>query len=92
MNEYMTAKDWGDDTIQIEAKGVTQEYRPTELHFKKTGTIDEKPSLAIVMDRQHSMLQVNQRAYGQISLSTLKDCLNQLGYDIVPLNEQTSSL
>ena len=52
------------------------------MHFNQNGTINDKPTLAIIMEL------CNIGVYGQISLATLNDCFNQVGYEIKELKPQ----
>lgn len=78
MAKFMKVFNHGNEQIDLSGIGVTsKECVPTELHHKNNGSVDEKPSFVIVM-KMPSGLSV----YGQLSLETLSECLNELGYNI----------
>jgi hypothetical protein len=78
MNEFMKVVNHGAKPIDLRHIGSTaKEARLVELHFNTNGSIEEKPSLAIVMQLPSGL-----NIYGQMSLETLNDCLEQLGYEI----------
>ncbi len=51
---------------------------PTELHFKEDGALDDRPSLLVVLSHP----TVRHLVVGEMSLSTLSRCLEDLGYEI----------
>jgi hypothetical protein len=74
----MTTRNWGKEKIRL--SNVKEELRPVELHMKENGSIGEfgdEPSFAMVM------VGTKGAFFGQFSLATIKDCFNQLGYDLV---------
>ena len=74
MNLFMTTHNWGKEKMRLR---VSEEMRPVELHMKEDGDNGDEPSFAIVMVGRKGS------AVGQFSLNTIRDCLNQLGYDII---------
>lgn len=78
MNEFMKVINHGENQIDLTHIGTeVVQARPTELHFKTNGSIDDKPSFVIVM-----RYATGAAVYGQFTLDTLEDCLEQLGYEI----------
>lgn len=78
MAKYIEVINHGKNQIDLRHIGSTaMEARPTELHFKENGSLDDSPSLAIVMQ-----LVSGQNVFAQLSLKTLQECLNELGYEI----------
>lgn len=59
------------------------EMRPTELHFKENGSLENKPSFALVFEMPWSFAAPI--VYGQISLQMLNDGLRELGYEITKI-------
>lgn len=59
---------------------LVMQAKPTELHLKENGTLNNGPSFAIVMEDYY-----RNRIIGQVSLDMLKEALNEIGYDIVKL-------
>lgn len=79
MSEFIKVKNHGANPIDLSEIGSTaKELRPTELHFNTNGSIDDKPTFAIVMKHPSGL-----NVYGQFSMKTLQDCLNELGFEIV---------
>lgn len=78
MATFIKVVNHGNNQIDLRHIGSTSvEARPTELHFNINGSVKDNPTLAIVM-RLPSGLNV----FGQMSLETLEECLNELGYEI----------
>lgn len=78
MNKFMTVKNHGEEKIDVShIPSIVLEAVPTELHFKTNGALFDTPSIAIVMKVAHI------HVIGEISLNTLSDCMDQLGYKIV---------
>ncbi len=74
----------GTGLIQTDMKGIVKltQGMPTELHLKEDGTLDNKPSFAVVIEDLN-----RNKVIGQISLRMLKQALNELGYDVVKLGD-----
>jgi hypothetical protein len=74
-------KNWGTEPIELHVDSIAQEYRPIELHHKDNGTLDGKPSFAIVMVQPHALLG---KVYGigQISVEMLTKALDECGYTL----------
>lgn len=53
--------------------------KPTEVHLKEDGSIEEKPSLTFVLESPFSG-----PVMGEISLKMLNEGLGDIGYEIVP--------
>ncbi len=78
MAKYIKVKNHGANRIDLSHIGDTaKELFPTELHFNKNGSVDNKPTFAIVMHNKSGL-----NVYGQFSFKTLQECLNELGYEI----------
>ena len=61
----------------IELENDTLEFRPTKLILLPKGAVGDKPSFAIL-----GTIPFNDDVIGQLSLETLQDCLNDLGYEL----------
>lgn len=59
---------------------IVVEFYPTILHLLPQGAINEKPSFA--MEGVHYYGAGKITIIGQLSLETLKHCLNEVGYKI----------
>lgn len=78
MSEFIKVTNHGANPMDLRHIGGTaKELRPTELHFNTNGSVDDKPTFAIVMQHPSGL-----NVYGQFSLNTLRDCLNELGFEI----------
>lgn len=65
---------------KIELKNLGSRYAaaiPVELHYKANGSLKDEPSFAMVME-----MPTGFKVYGEFSLQTLSDCLEELGYEI----------
>lgn len=83
----MTVYDHGTDKIDLShLPYYTLELRPTEFHFKIDGAKDDKPSICIIMGGIPGNL-----VFGEMSLNTLDECLNEVGYKIVKNEEATTN-
>lgn len=73
---------WGKGTVNFMpvAGESWKEFKPTQIHLKEDGTIDDKPSLVIVMEGRSKHM-----AYGQISLEMLNEGLADIGYKITKI-------
>lgn len=60
------------------------ELRPTEIHLRENGAVDEAPSFCIVLTDQAKIFH-HHPVYGQISLDMLNEGLKELGYEIKPI-------
>lgn len=49
-----------------------------EFHFKEDGSVYNKPSITMV----HQLANHNAMVYAEMTLETLTECLNELGYEI----------
>jgi len=79
MATYMKTFDHGTGMIDLSDKTSLVEMTPVELHIKRDGDKEDQPSLAVVMQLK------NVYVVGQMSLKTLDDCLQELGYKITKL-------
>lgn len=78
MNKFMKVINHGANPIDLSHIGSTsKEVRPVELHYNTNGSLNGTPTIAIVMEFEYGL-----KVYGQMSLDTLDDCMNQLGYEI----------
>ena len=55
-----------------------QQGKPVEIHFKDDGSVDNKPSLCLVI-----MTETTSCVYGQISLEMLNNAIEQVGYKLI---------
>ncbi len=79
MAKEIIVTNWGKGQIKISSEPSTPiEVVPRELHFKEDGAIDDSPSLTMVLN--HSTAPY--KFYGQFTLNTLIECLDELGYTI----------
>lgn len=81
MAKFIRVFNHGKGKIEIPSP-ILSEAIPVELHFKEDGALNNKPSFAMVMTAP-----ILGRIFGQLSLETLQECLNELGYSITK-NEQ----
>lgn len=80
MAKYMTVTNHHNGKIDLRHLGKNAfEAVPIEFHYKEDGTIDDLSSIAIVMN----VIELEVNVFGEMSLNTLKECLNEVGYDIV---------
>jgi hypothetical protein len=77
MGKFIKTFDHEFDTLDVSHLDDVIEGRPIELHHKKDGTVDDKPSFAIIIE-----LPNGKNVVGQFSLKSLTECLNELGYDV----------
>lgn len=68
----------GTGQIDLSHHKDIEQFLPVEIHLKEDGTVDNKPSFAIVLTSPYSRNQV----VGQISLEMLNQGLADLGYEI----------
>lgn len=75
--DKITAFNWGTGIMKVDVvdKRVML-MRPTEIHLKENGALDNTPSLAIVMDTQ------TLRVVGEVSLNMLNEGLKSIGYEL----------
>lgn len=75
--DKITAFNWGTRIMKVDVvdKRVML-MRPTEIHLKENGALDNTPSLAIVMDTQ------TLRVVGEVSLNMLNEGLKSIGYEL----------
>ena len=78
MNSDFTVKDHGAELIDLRHLGAVIPMRPTELHHKVDGSIEDGPVFCIVMTAPNL-----NPVYGQISLKMLGGGLREIGYDII---------
>ena len=73
MKDDFLVKFWGEAPIDLRGMNVVGQLRPTELHVKADGDINNGPSLCIVLDSPSGL-----RFAAQISvrmlMQGLKDC------------------
>lgn len=70
---------WGTDKIKITTPGPAIEGRPIEIHSKDDGTIDNRPSFAIVTEVGNGFV------ISQISLDMFNGGLADIGYKLVKI-------
>lgn len=58
-----------------------EEMTPKELFCLPNGAIGDRPSFAVAMTNS----RISRSVVGQFSLETLKSALNEVGFDIIPL-------
>lgn len=71
----------GTGVVDLRHLGVAVELRPTEIHLKDNGSLDNGPSLTIVLSDMKTVAPV--RVIGQISIEMLNEGLADIGYKIV---------
>lgn len=76
--DEIKGRNWGTGVIQLELGDFAIEMKPVELHLKEDGSLDNKPSLCLVMVNPFSRLHV----YGQMSLEMFNKALEEVGYKI----------
>lgn len=78
MAQFIKVVDWGEKQIDLRPIAFnSMEAMPVELHHKTNGSVDGKPSFVMVMQTPSKY-----NIFGQFSLETLKECLDELGYKI----------
>lgn len=77
MSEFIKVTNHQANPIDLRHIDRIIESRPIELHYNENGSIEDKPSFAIVLK-----LPSNLKTCGQFSLKTLETCLDELGYKI----------
>jgi hypothetical protein len=80
MKDTFTAINHGKEMITIEGVEDVIMMRPTEIHLKEDGALDDTPSFAILMESSYIPPVV-----GEISLKMLNDALVTIGYKMVKL-------
>lgn len=84
MQKFVKTIDCGKGPVNLShLRPLPVEFRITEMHHKADGAIDDSPSFAFVLWHP-----VERNIVGQISLNTLTECLNELGYT---LHKKTSA-
>ncbi len=73
----------GKGNIDIKHDLVAQ-LLPIEIHLKENGTLDDKPSFAIVLSSMVKSLPV---VVGQLSLKMWNEGLKDIGYEIKKIEE-----
>ena len=68
------------------------EARPIEIRLKEDGTIDNKPTICIVLCQEPESASIistikKPLIYGQISIEMFNEGLKDIGYRIVPIEE-----
>lgn len=78
----MTVRNWG--TQQIETKYRPLPCVPLFFHYKSDGAVDDQPSIAIESSFHVTTESdlVTYSVIGEMSINTLKQCLEALGYTI----------
>lgn len=77
-DNFIKVFDHGTGKIDLTGRGIVVQMRPIELHYKQDGTLDNKPSFAVVMEGSDQEPLV----VGQFSLATLQEALAELGYTL----------
>lgn len=70
----------GKKVIEIGSEFRIVQLKPTEIHLREDGDIDNNPSVAIVMENAFGPI-----AFGQLSLKMWNEGLADVGYEIVKL-------
>jgi hypothetical protein len=73
-------KDWGTGKIEITGFNRVLSLRPTEIHHKSDGSLDNKPSFCFVLSIPND---TDFCVCGEMSLEMLNKSLGHLGYEIV---------
>ena len=76
MAKYIETHHHGSKQIDLSHLPFPMELRPTEMHMNNTGSKTDKPTIAMVFTT------IGITYYAQMSLQTLTDCLNELGYEV----------
>lgn len=81
MKDLNTVKgyNWGTGVIELELGDFAMEFRPVEIHIKEDGSLDNKPSMCVVMVRSGVR---DLYSYGQLSLEMWNKALGEIGYKI----------
>ena len=74
----------GTGPIIIKHEFVTH-MRPIEIHLKEDGTLDDKPSVCIIMSTMIADFPV---VAGQLSLKMWNEALKDIGYEIKKIEEK----
>lgn len=83
--------DHGKNVVDLRHLGTSFEMRPTEIHLKKNGSLNETDSVVIVFTIPTELTGFKSPAvYGQISIEMFNDGLADIGYKIVKINEKNS--
>lgn len=78
MPEEFKGIDHGTSHINLQfEQRFAYELRPTEIHHKIDGALDNEPSFAIVMSHPNGFA-----CFGQISLEMFNKALGEIGYKI----------
>ena len=77
MAKYMKVFNHGKNLITLTDVNVPA-YVPIELHFKEDGSVTDGPTFAIVLAGP-----TGSNIFGELSLETLGECLDELGYHIL---------
>lgn len=75
-------KNVGTNQIDLTHLGYASQIAPVELYLKEDGTLENGPSLCIV-----NVGAGYKHTFSQISIKTLNEALNKLGYEIKKKNE-----
>jgi hypothetical protein len=67
----------GTNRIDLTNNILLQMGYPTEFHFKEDGARNDKPSIVIIIRTGFTDIA------GEMSLNTLNECLNEVGYKII---------
>lgn len=70
----------GKGRIDLRDLGKINLMRPTEIHLKEDGDVEDNPSFAIVMEDLVSLPVV-----GELSLKMLNEALQEIGYELKPI-------
>lgn len=93
MSKPFKGVNWGKKQIKLYD---AFEMLPVEIHLKEDGAIGDRPSFCIVMSSRHPD-GINPDVtlpcvFGQISLDMLNDGLKDIGYKVVPVNNNSGYL
>lgn len=64
--------------IDLRDLGVIRRMLPTEIHLKEDGSIKDKESFAIVLERPGELPVV-----GEITMEMFNEALDTIGYEII---------
>lgn len=78
MAQFIKVFNHGKNPIDLTHLENPIHFSPKELHFKANGTLNGKPSLVMVMEDRFKNV-----VWGEFSLNSLMDCLDELGYEII---------
>ena len=72
----MKGIDYGKGQIDLRHHRYSSRFRPTEIHHKVDGSVEDGPSFVIVMELAGIAV------YGEVSLKMFNEALGDIGYKI----------